>query len=57
MLPKDIPFEDAWDIVKTAVDLFTQLGILPFAFMIPAPAGRAGNWPFRSKCVKPPQID
>ncbi len=34
-LPKDIPFEEAWTAVQAAVDLFTGLGILPFAFPIP----------------------
>ncbi|MBP7637912.1 MAG: nucleotidyl transferase AbiEii/AbiGii toxin family protein [Kiritimatiellae bacterium] len=34
-LPKDIPFNEAWAAVQAAVDLFTGLGILPFAFPIP----------------------
>lgn len=34
-LPKDIPFDEAWAAVQAAVDLFSELGILPFAFPIP----------------------
>lgn len=34
-LPKDIPFDEAWTTVQAAVDLFTGLGILPFAFALP----------------------
>lgn len=34
-LPNDIPFDEAWTTVQSAVGLFTGLGILPFAFPIP----------------------
>jgi hypothetical protein len=35
-IPKDIPFDEAWDTVQAITDLFTRLGFLPFAFALPA---------------------
>lgn len=34
-LPKDIPFDEAWSTVQTAVGLFTGFGIIAFTFPIP----------------------
>jgi hypothetical protein len=33
--PKDIPFDEAWNAVGSAVILFSELGVLPFAFATP----------------------
>jgi hypothetical protein len=37
-LPRDIAFDEAWDTVRAAIDLFKGFDIIPFAFPLPATA-------------------